>query len=106
MWFISFVLGAATSITLGVYSWAFYLERAAVTAAEVRQREWLASMPMPPPRPHIPTPRKVREEVEVVREPKPVWNANNTRWNARHAKPRRGQPKYANPKRNRVWETW
>jgi hypothetical protein len=103
MWFISFVLGAATAISIGVFGWSSYLEYAKAGAAEARQREWLASMPMPPPRPHVPEPKprvaKVDSDVEVVRVPTPA----KVNW-----KTYRKQQRYVSrkPKQTRVRETW
>jgi hypothetical protein len=117
MWFISFILGVATSISLLLFGWSTYLERSAVATADAREREWLASMPMPlpPPRPPMPKARVPKEEVELVREPKPAWATYNGKWNARYAryakhryaKPRHAaHRRYAKPRYPRVGETW
>ena len=115
MWFISFILGVATSISIFVYGWSSYLEHTKAAAAEARQREWLASMPMPPPRPPgpeaRPEARPAREEVEVVRVPTPAkvtYNAwQNGRYNRnRYVKPRYAKPRYAKPRHGRARETW
>jgi hypothetical protein len=67
MWFIGFALVAATCISLGVFGWASYLERAAASAQSAH-----VAVPLPPPKPK----RKARSSgednaVEVVRVPNP-----------------------------------
>ena len=100
MWFISFVMGAATAISLGVFGWSWYLDRTQAAAVEVRQREWLASMPMPPRRPPIPAPKvsKIDSDVEIVREPTPA----KTAWKGY----RKSGHVSRKPRNTRVWETW
>jgi hypothetical protein len=111
MWFISFVMGVATALSVGVYCLSAYMEYAKAAAAGVRQREWLASMPMPPPRPPVPAPKPVRidNEIETVRVPTPgkatykAWQ-NSRYGKARYSRHRSAKPKYAKPRYPH--ETW
>ncbi|MEA2904419.1 MAG: hypothetical protein QOI12_1806 [Alphaproteobacteria bacterium] len=69
MWFINFVLAAATCISLFVYGWVLYLERPAATQAPASAT--IATVPLPRPRPQIVGAQAVVVETEIVREPKP-----------------------------------
>ena len=84
MWFFSFALVAATCLSLLVYGWASYLERAAASSAHAREVAAVVPPPLPPKRP-VPKAQATRIDVpEIVREPKPgtPWNARG--WRARN----------------------
>ena len=108
MWFFSFVLGVATSITLLVYGWSTYLDHAKAAAAEARQREWLATMPMPRPRPDVPEPKRRAEAdlPEVVRVPVPAQTSWSSSRSSRYSRARHTGRSYANPRRSQGRETW
>lgn len=75
MWFITFALVAATCISILVYGWATYLERA-VAATPPRPVATVASPPLPPPKAKPP---QVSDQVERVREPK-IDSSKHARW--------------------------
>jgi len=80
MWFLSFAIVATTCLSLLVYGWASYLERAAASSAHAREVAALVPPPLPPQRP-APQAQATRIDVpEIVREPKPdAWNARGWR---------------------------
>jgi hypothetical protein len=109
MWFLGFVLVAATCLSLLVYGWAMYLERAtaAVTAA-LPAVEATAPVLLPTPRPR-PRAQPARVEVrEVVSEPKPSakdWRRVSKDWHSWNA--RKSAVKARGKSRQTGWhETW